>query len=595
MKNKASSLKIILYFIRPYKLQFLALFLIGVLMALFEIFNIALLYPLLSYSTVQSVQSDNLIFNLINKLIIFINLDDPLLANAVLFIFISILNFIFGVLYLLVSLRVTSKITTETKQKIFNKIAHSDYQFFVDNKQGDILYKTSRAPGFIAEVFNNLTKFSIEIILSISTIILLISLSFNATILLMAVGILYYNFTKYLGKKVSYNTGIGRYQLGQKENVILNEYINGIKQIKVYESSYWKTQFDKTVSQFWELWKKDSFWVSIPPLTLYLTIFISIGITLIFIRTYYTADFVSLIPLFGTFALAILRILPRLSNFGSFRMGIMSALPNLENVYHVLEDDTYSKIINNNKKFSHLESIIQFHNVKFSHKNRCVTLNGVSLNIEKGKITAIVGASGSGKSTIIDLFLRLYDVDEGAITIDNINIKEYDISSVLEKIGFVGQETFIYNASIKDNITFGNNYEFSEVQDAAKVANANIFIEKYPQKYDTIVGDRGIKLSGGEKQRIAIARAIVRKPEILILDEATTSLDNISEKNVQEAINNVSKKCTTLIIAHRLSTIQNANIIYLLDNSNIVESGTHEQLINQKGKYWELYNIQIKN
>src|SRR3990172_7970628 len=438
MKNKASSLKIILYFIRPYKLQFLALFLIGVLMALFEIFNIALLYPLLSYSTVQSVQSDNLIFNLINKLIIFINLDDPLLANAVLFIFISILNFIFGVLYLLVSLRVTSKITTETKQKI--------------------LYKTSRAPGFIAEVFNNLTKFSIEIILSISTIILLISLSFNATILLMAVGILYYNFTKYLGKKASYNTGIGRYQLGQKENVILNEYINGIKQIKVYESSYWKTQFDKTVSQFWELWKKDSFWVSIPPLTLYLTIFISIGITLIFIRTYYTADFVSLIPLFGTFALAILRILPRLSNFGSFRMGIMSALPNLENVYHVLEDDTYSKIINNNKKFSHLESIIQFHNVKFSHKNRCVTLNGVSLNIEKGKITAIVGASGSGKSTIIDLFLRLYDVDEGAITIDNINIKEYDISSVLEKIGFVGQETFIYNASIKDNITFVNNY-----------------------------------------------------------------------------------------------------------------------------------------
>ncbi|UCH72146.1 MAG: ATP-binding cassette domain-containing protein, partial [Thermoplasmatales archaeon] len=206
--------------------------------------------------------------------------------------------------------------------------------------------------------------------------------------------------------------------------------------------------------------------------------------------------------------------------------------------------------------------------------------------------TALVGPSGSGKSTIVNLLLRLYDVKEGGVYIDNLNIKDYDIFSFLQKVGFVGQETFIYNASIKENIAFGGEYTDFEIMDAARLANADEFIENFPDGYDTIVGDQGMRLSGGEKQRIAIARAMIRKPEILILDEATSSLDNVSENTVQKAINKVSKNCTTFIIAHRLSTIQNADIINVLDKGKIVEKGTHEELIRKKGRYWDLHNIQ---
>jgi ABC-type multidrug transport system fused ATPase/permease subunit len=305
-------------------------------------------------------------------------------------------------------------------------------------------------------------------------------------------------------------------------------------------------------------------------------------------------NFVSIIPVFGTFAFAAFKLMPRLSSLGSYRMQIMSALPNVEVVHAVLKDESYTNIKNGTEKFIKLHSGIELRNVKFAYKKRGEVLHNVSLKIEKGKMTAIVGASGSGKSTVVDLLLRLYDVDEGGMYIDDKNIKDYDITTFLEKSGFVSQETFIYHASIRDNITFGNEYTEHEIVEAAELADAYEFVQQFPEKYDTLVGDRGVKLSGGQKQRIAIARAMIRKPEILILDEATSSLDNVSENIVQRAIDKVSKKCTTVIIAHRLSTIQNADIIYVLDKGKIVESGTHNQLMEREGEYWHLYNIQKK-
>jgi ABC-type multidrug transport system fused ATPase/permease subunit len=273
-------------------------------------------------------------------------------------------------------------------------------------------------------------------------------------------------------------------------------------------------------------------------------------------------------------------------------MEFMHTLPNAEAVYKILKDTTYSKIKNGDREFTRLNSCIELKNVKFAHKDRNILLDNISFEIKKDKVTALVGASGSGKSTIVDLLLRLHDVDIGGVYIDNINIKEYDIFSFLRKVGFVSQEAFIFNATIKENIAFGGEYTDQEIMQAAKLANADEFIQSMPEKYNTLVGDRGLKLSGGEKQRIAIARAVIRKPEILILDEATSSLDNVSEKVVQDAINKVSKSCTTFIIAHRLSTIQNADIINVLDNGKIVESGSHKELLAKKGQYWKLHNIQ---
>ncbi|MCA9399277.1 MAG: ATP-binding cassette domain-containing protein, partial [Candidatus Omnitrophica bacterium] len=216
----------------------------------------------------------------------------------------------------------------------------------------------------------------------------------------------------------------------------------------------------------------------------------------------------------------------------------------------------------------------------------------VSFSLEKGKTLAIVGPSGSGKSTIISLLFRLYDIREGNISIDGYDIKTLKTESFLSNFGYVGQETFIFNGTIAENIQFGlEGCSQENVIEAAKLANAHEFILETENGYQTIVGDAGMKLSGGQRQRIAIARAMLRKPQILILDEATSSLDNISEKAVQEAINQVSRFTTTLIVAHRLSTVQKADKILVLNQGRIVEQGTHEELLQRKADYFELYTM----
>jgi len=600
MKSGNDNIQTIYYFLKPYKFHLVLLFVLGILMAIFDFINIALLYPILSISTNQTYQPDNIFYNFIfylNSLCATIlNIQDPLITSCILFIGFAILSFIFGLFYIQFSLRITTKITIDNKKKVFAKQNEADYQFFLDNKQGDLIYKTTRAPSFIADVFNNLTKMSIDIILSISTIILLLSMSFKGALILLCAGAGYYFLTRYLSLQVSYNTGTGRYKASQQENIILNEFINGVKQIKVYGVGLrWKQQYDEAIEEFWKLWRKDSFWLQVPALLLYLCIFIAIGVIVIVIKVFYPLDFITYLPILGTFSLAVLKLLPRLANFGNYQMGIMSALPNLKIVKAVLEDQTYVCVKNGKRPFHTRKPDIEVKHVTFGYPNRELIFKDLSLHIAAGKTTALVGASGSGKSTLIDLILRMYDVEKGAILIDSVDIREYDISTLHEKMGFVSQETFIYNARILDNITFGSEYPKDKVIEAAKQANIHDMIMQLPLQYHTPVGDRGIKLSGGERQRVAIARAIIRDPELLILDEATSSLDNVSEKSVQDAINNVAKKCTTIIVAHRLSTVRDADIIYVLEKGIIVESGTHDELIKRKNKYWEMYIGQGEN
>ncbi|MGB4052482.1 MAG: ATP-binding cassette domain-containing protein, partial [Methanoculleus sp.] len=216
-------------------------------------------------------------------------------------------------------------------------------------------------------------------------------------------------------------------------------------------------------------------------------------------------------------------------------------------------------------------------------------VEGLNLTIPKNRVTALVGHSGSGKSTIVSLLLRYYDVSNGRILVNGIDLREYDLATFLEKIGYVSQDTFIYNDSIRANIAFGDDYTDEEIAEAARKANIHTFIMGLSEGYDTVVGDQGLRLSGGEKQRIAIARALVRKPEILVLDEATSNLDNESEAIVQDSINKVSETITTFIIAHRLSTIRRADVINVMSKGTIVESGSHDELMEREGRYFELY------
>lgn len=240
-------------------------------------------------------------------------------------------------------------------------------------------------------------------------------------------------------------------------------------------------------------------------------------------------------------------------------------------------------------KFEHS---IRFDNVSFRYQDTWV-LKDINLTIPKGKTIAIVGASGSGKSTLVDLLPRFYDVQKGSITIDGTDIRDVKMKNLRNLMGNVNQEAILFNDSVRNNIAFGERISsIEEITAAAKVANADDFIQQLPQKYETNIGDRGGKLSGGQRQRLSIARAILKNPEILILDEATSALDTESEKLVQTALDHLMKGRTTIVIAHRLSTIINADMICVLNQGEIVEQGTHTELLARSGYYAKLVQMQ---
>jgi ABC-type multidrug transport system fused ATPase/permease subunit len=255
-------------------------------------------------------------------------------------------------------------------------------------------------------------------------------------------------------------------------------------------------------------------------------------------------------------------------------------------------------LISDEKNYS-CEGEIRFENVVFSYPSRpeYTVLQGVNFTMKKGEITALVGASGSGKSTITQLLMRLYEPNQGIIYLDGKPIQNLPLKTLRSQIAIVPQDVLLFGGTIRENILYGNlKASNEEVIQAARLANAHDFIISFPESYDTLVGERGVKLSGGQRQRIAIARALLKNPKILILDEATSSLDSESEHLVQEALNVLMKGRTTLVIAHRLSTVKNANQILVLENGKIVENGTHEELIqNPKSSYYKFAELQFQN
>ena len=255
--------------------------------------------------------------------------------------------------------------------------------------------------------------------------------------------------------------------------------------------------------------------------------------------------------------------------------------------------NTQPEIKNGDIESNGINEKIRLKKVNFSYVEDFSVLNDVSLSIQKGSTTAIVGSTGSGKSTLIKLLLRLYDVDSGQIMFDDADIKDLEVHSLRKNIGLVSQDIFLFEGTVFDNIAYGNlDATEEEIWQAAKLSESDEFINLLPNKKDTVVGERGQKLSGGQRQRISIARAILKNPEILILDEATSAVDNETEAAIQRSLDTLKDGRTVVAIAHRLSTIRNADIIYVLEKGEIVESGTHDELVNLKKVYANLWNVQ---
>ena len=299
---------------------------------------------------------------------------------------------------------------------------------------------------------------------------------------------------------------------------------------------------------------------------------------------------------FFSFLAAMMLAYQPVRSLSTLNMVINQGISAASRILPIVDTVNTIKNIENAKTLEIKNSKINFENVFFKYEeNEKNVLNNISLEFEGGKMTALVGHSGSGKSTILNLIPRFYQVQDGNIKIDNQSIYDVTINSLRENISLVSQETTLFDDTIKNNIKYANEHASDEeVLEVAKLSNSDEFIEKLPNKFETLIGENGVRLSGGEKQRISIARAMIKKSSIILLDEATSSLDSETEAKIQEALNILTKNKTTIVIAHRLSTILNSNNIYLIDSGKVIDNGKHENLLIKSKIYKNFYEKQIK-
>jgi subfamily B ATP-binding cassette protein MsbA len=313
-------------------------------------------------------------------------------------------------------------------------------------------------------------------------------------------------------------------------------------------------------------------------------------------RTFFLEQIQSLSTILLIYLVVLFRLLPFVSQLNAQRIGFANTASSTETVTDFLRRDNKPFMANGHKIHTKLEQGIRFEGVVFAYPDYDnLVLKGVNLWIPTGTTLALVGLSGAGKSTLVDLVPRFYDPIEGCITLDGIDLREFDLRSLRRAMGIVSQDTFLFNQSVRYNIAYGReNATEDEIIEAAKRANAYEFIVELPQGFDTEVGNRGSLLSGGQRQRLTIARALLRNPDVLILDEATSALDTVTEHLVRQAIEELCRDRTTIVIAHRLSTVQKADQIAVLDKGQVLEIGTHKELLHKGGYYSRVYSMQFE-
>lgn len=590
---RAGQLKIILFFIKNYKRYILGILLCSFLFAFFEGLNIVVLFPIVSSVINEDVKAggDSAAVKAINALIGILPIKDVFISACIFIIIIIVFKNIFRYLYMVLSGFASYKIWEDVQKKLFSKYISAEYRYFLDHKQGEIVYRVYTAPGAVGGILKLIPQFLTEVLKILIIGVILFSMSFYVTCGVIVIAALFYFFTRRISTRVSYFLGKGRMEAGEEQNILVNEMISGIKQIKVFlGEKRWVSKFYEAMGKYFRLAKQDTLWINMPVSALEVFALVSLSIFLIFVRALSPQSLISNLPLLGVFAYAFQRVMPSLSLITNLKMQIMGNLPVFEVLYSVT-NEKMSSLEEGNRSLVSFNDTIKFDNVSYSYPGRSPALRNISLSFEKNRCIAIVGPSGSGKTTMVNLIIRLFDPTEGRILVDGVDLKDYKRDSWLGKIGFVSQDTFIFHASIRDNIIFGfEGVSAEDVVRAAKTANAHDFISKLPEGYDTVVGERGMKLSGGEQQRIAIARAVLRNPQILIFDEATSALDNVSQTLIQGAIDKIVKDHTVILIAHRLSTIINADKIFVLEDGEVKEEGNHRGLIAKKNHYWRLYN-----
>ena len=603
-------LKKLLRFAKPYKFYGILNIVSNILYAIFNVLSIIIFIPTLGilfdkqeevyekpvyqgFRNLKGYAEDALNYFLTQK----VSDDGPMaalvficLASIVIFFLKNLFRYL--AMYFLAFVR--TGMVKDIQDSLYHKIVELPISFFSEKRKGDILARmTSDVKEVEGSIINSLEALVREPITIVIVLGTMIGISAKLTLFVFVFLPITGFIISAVGKRLKSQS-----LAAQKENGVflsfLEETLGGLKVIKGFNAeSKLANKFTESTDRFKEIMTSVLQRKGLAsPLSEFLGVAVVItvlwyGGSLVFAEnsSLKPQDFMGYIGLFYT-------IINPVKAITTVNYSIKKGNAAGERIFEILEAENNIKEPKNPQELSTVSTAIEFKNVSFRYEDENV-LDGFNLKVNKGHTVALVGQSGSGKSTVANLVTRFYDVNGGSIEIDGINIKTISKKSLHELMGLVTQDSILFNDTVKNNIALGKeNATEEQIMEAAKIANAHDFIMELPKGYDTNIGDSGNKLSGGQKQRLSIARAVLKNPPIMILDEATSALDTESERLVQDALEKMMRNRTSIVIAHRLSTIQNANSIVVMSKGKILEQGTHEELMQSKKGYKKLVELQ---
>ena len=611
-------LQVLKRFVPPYKRYLGLSILFNILSAVLNIFSFAALIPILQilfqvdggirandymtwnedWGTLKEVATNNLYYY-IQEFIVEYSASTALLVIG---LFLAFMTFLKTGAYFLSSatiIPIRTGIVRDIRNQLYQKINSLSLSFFSEERKGDII---ARMSGDVQEVESSIMS-SLDMLFKNPILILfyfitLICISWQLTLFTILFVPPFGWFMGLVGKKLKAQSTEAQ-SLWSDTMSMVEETLGGLRIIKAFcAESKMNWRFDKVNSEYRDnIMRVNIRQQMAHPMSEFLgTILIVVVLWFggILVLDYGRIDGPTII----FYLVMLYSIINPLKEFSKASYNIPKGLASMERIDKILQAEVEIKDKENPEHIASFEHQIEFRHVSFAYTDNksdelIYVLKDINLVIPKGKTVALVGQSGSGKSTMVDLIPRYYDVQEGEVLIDGINVKDLAVNDLRQLIGNVNQEAILFNASFKDNIRFGKtDATDEEIANAAKIANAYDFIMKSEHGFDTGIGDRGGRLSGGQRQRVSIARAILKNPPILILDEATSALDTESERLVQDALEKLMKTRTTVAVAHRLSTIKHADEICVMHEGRIVERGTHDELIDKDGYYKKLHDMQ---